>query len=418
MARTHDAQSALKALANHAELILDAHLNRGNRIPDTDENLSALETLEHHRLIWRFRGEEDQDPNLKKELIHLLVHVSGAQRRRWASEQVFDLWQSLEGLFRDYHEAKKRAAFVDIERLEAAIRECLAEIIDDIRSATEGFVSYLNSGFGYVTDLRLRIIENEKAIERAGKLNSLFDSFNIRELAEQAGNDPFLKRLLLKHLPAALEEGRQNLAYALNQLRVMLVQMREDQRLSKLIGAFEDHFLNSPGYIPSIADLDLEACPPALNNPKPFPLVAYGDIYDPASDQELIELAQSARSQPRQEAAPKEPERLTSIENDLDGHAETAEQDPLDELVQQLLDMVVSGNIGAGEISAHDTLLASSLDATPATFLRAVEAQVDALPPEDRRRVELTYDAVNDPLYPDNLYIQDITLRHPNVERV
>jgi len=66
MARTHDAQSALKALANHAELILDAHLNRGNRIPDTDENLSALETLEHHRLIWRFRGEEDQDPNLKK----------------------------------------------------------------------------------------------------------------------------------------------------------------------------------------------------------------------------------------------------------------------------------------------------------------------------------------------------------------
>ena len=80
--------------------------------------------------------------------------------------------------------------------------------------------------------------------------------------------------------------------------------------------------------------------------------------------------------------------------------------------------MVVSGNIGAGEISAHDTLLASSLDATPATFLRAVEAQVDALPPEDRRRVELAYDAMPDSLYPDNLYIQDITLRQPNVERV
>lgn len=418
MAKTHDAQSALKALANHSEIILDAHLNRGNRIRETDENLSALETLEHHRLIWRFRGEEDQDPNLKKELIHLLVHVTGAQRRRWASEQVHDLWQSLEGLFNDYREAKKRAAFVDIERLEAAIRECLAEIIDDIRSATDGFVAYLNSGFGYVTDLTLRIQENEKAIDRASKLNSLFDSFNIRELAEQAGNDPFLKRLLLKHLPAALEEGRKNLSYALNQLRLMLVQMREDQRLSRLVGGFEEHFLNNPGYIPSIEDLDLEVCPPALNNPAPFQLVAYGDIYDPSDDRDLIGLARSARTQSQQEKPPKESDHLSSIDFDVDGELEAAVDDPIDELVEQLVLMVVDGDVGDGEIHALDALAASDLEVDSATWLRAVEGEVDALPPEDRQYVEVVYDAQPDAIYPDNLFIQNLTLRHRYVERV
>lgn len=418
MAKTHDAQSALKALATHSEMILDAHLNRGNRIRETDENLSALETLEHHRLIWRFRGEEDQDPNLKKELIHLLVHVTGAQRRRWASEQVSDLWQSLEGLFNNYREAKKRAAFVDIERLEAAIRECLAEIIDDIRSATEAFVSYLNSGFGYVTDLTLRIQENEKAIERASKLNRLFESFNIRELAEQAGNDPFLKRLLLKHLPAALEEGRKNLSYALNQLRLMLVRMREDQRLSRLVGGFEDHFLGNPGYIPSIDDLDLEACPPALNNPAPFHLVAYGDIYDSTNDQELVELARTARTQTPKEKPPKESSHLSSIEFDVEGEVEVDADDPIDELVERLVLMVVDGDIGEGEIHALDALAASNLEVDTATWLRAVEGEVDALPPEDRQYVEIEYDALPDEIYPDNLFIQNLTLRHRNVEGI
>lgn len=418
MAKTHDAQSALKALANHSEMILDAHLNRGNRIRETEDNQGALETLEHHRLIWRFRGEEDQDPNLKKELIHLLVHVTGTQRRRWASEQVHDLWQSLEELFNDYRKAKKQAAFIDIERLEASIRECLAEIIDDIRSATETFVAYLNSGFGYITDLTLRIQENEKAIDRASKLNSLFDSFNIRDLAEQAGNDPFLKRLLLKHLPAALEEGRKNLSYALNQLRLMLVQMRENQRLSRLIKGFEDHFLNNPGYIPSIDDLDLEACPASLNNAPPFPLVAYPDLYDPADDQALIDIARSARNQPQQDKPPKESEHLSAINFDVDGSVEIAEDDPIDQHVEELIVFVLDGEIGEGAIHALDAIPQGDVEVDAATWLRAVESEVDALSPEDREYIEVTYDARPDAIYPDNLFIHDLILRHRHVERI
>ena len=417
MAKTHDAQSALVALARNAEMILDAHLNCGNRIRETDDNRGVLETLEHQRLVWRYRDDDDPDPNLNKELVHLLIHITGAQRRRWASEQIHELWLSLEETFKDYREAKRLSAFTDKERLEATIKEHLNIIIEDIRSATETYVSYLNSGFSYVTDIDLRIRENAKAIDRAGKLKALFDSFNFRDLSNQAGNDPFLKRLLLKHLPYSLEEGRENLKYAINQLRLMLVQMREDQRLSRLIGGFEEHFAGNPGFIPSIADLDLDYCPPVVNVTPCFRVAFLPNIYDPYDDTALIELAKAARVDNTSVTPATEAARATSVEMDLEGVEDEEEDDPVDRLAEQMVLYVVDGDIGDGEIQAMGVLEASDLDIDAASWMHTVEGELNALPKEDAQYIEIVYHSEPDPIYPDNLYIHDITLRHNYVSR-
>jgi len=223
MARIDDAQKTLKVLANHSEAILEAHLTRGNRIPETEDSQYLLETLKHHRLILSIGDEE---PQLKKVLVQFLGHITESDRRRWASQHIDKLWEELLELFEQYRQAKAKVALADQERLEDEIKEILAGLIEDIRIATETFSAYLNSGFGYITDLDLRIQENRRVIERAQRLLTLFESFDILELADQAGNDPFLKRLLVKYLPATLEEGRANLAYALNQLRVLMVRLR------------------------------------------------------------------------------------------------------------------------------------------------------------------------------------------------
>jgi hypothetical protein len=124
MAKADDAQSALVALARHADLILDAHLNNANRIRETRENQSILESLERHRLVWQYRDDDDDSgPNLNKELVHLLAHITRAQRRRWASERIHELWSDLQELFEDYREAKRLAAYTDKDRLESSIAE-------------------------------------------------------------------------------------------------------------------------------------------------------------------------------------------------------------------------------------------------------------------------------------------------------
>lgn len=417
MARTHDAQSTLRALTTHAEAILEAHLNQGNRIPVTDDNLGMLETLEHHRLIWRLA--DDEDPQLKKVLAHFLDHITESDRRRQASEHVDHLWNELNQLFADYREAKRLAAFEDKERVEATIKEVLSEIIEDIRTATFTFSAYITSGFSYITDIELRIRKNEEVIAQAHRLSDLFDSFKIRELEDQAGNDPFLKRLLLKHLPATLEEGRSNLSYALNQLRILLVRMREDQRLSKLIGGFESHYANNRGFEPSIDDLDLSYCPPALNKAAAFKIASYGDIYDPADDEDLIEIARTARpldSQPEEPAV--DAKAVTAIEFDIDGESEQEEIDPVDDLIEQILQYVLDGDLGEGEIRALEVLAASDIELDAATWLHTLESEVDSLAPNDYDSIEIEYKSECDPLYPDNLHILDMTLRRRCESRV
>lgn len=417
MARTHDAQSTLRALNTHAEAILEAHLNQGNRIPVTDDNVGMLETLEHHRLIWRLA--EDEDPQLKKVLAHFLDHITESDRRRQASEHVDQLWNELNQLFAEYRETKRLAAFEDKERVEGAIKEVLSEIIEDIRTATVTFTAYITSGFSYITDIELRIRKNEEVIDQAHRLSNLFDSFKIRELEDQAGNDPFLKRLLLKHLPATLEEGRRNLSYALNQLRILLVRMREDQRLSILIGGFESHYANNRGFEPSIDDLDLAYCPPVLNTVAPFRIVSYGDIYDPADDQDLIEIARWARPLESQADEPEiDAKAVSSVEFDVDGETEQEEVDPVDRLVEQVLEHVLDGDIGDGEIRALEVLANSDLDLDAATWLHTLESEVDALAPNDYDLIEVDYQSEPDPLYPDNLYILDMTLRRRSDSRL
>ncbi|PPK49904.1 hypothetical protein [Marinobacter persicus] len=409
MARIDDAQKTLKVLANHSEAILEAHLTRGNRIPETEDNEKLLDTLKHHRLILSIGDEE---PQLKKVLAQFLGHITESDRRRWASQHIDKLWEELLDLFEQYRQAKAKVALADQERLEDEIKEILAGLIEDIRISTETFSAYLNSGFSYITDIDLRIDQNRRVIERAQRLLTLFDSFNILELADQAGNDPFLKRLLVKYLPATLEEGRANLAYALNQLRVLLVRLREDQRLNKLVGSFEAYYERNPGFEPSIDHLDLEGCPKVLNNVAPFHVAAAPDIYDPADDSELIELAATARTinagTTRDDV---EVPSVDSVEFDADGEVIEEPEDPVESTVESLIQFILSGDLGDNEIVASDVLANSGLEIDTATWLATVTAEIDSLAVEEYRAIDVLYQSEPDPLYPDNLYIHDLVLR-------
>lgn len=415
MARIDDAQKTLKVLANHSEAILEAHLTRGNRIPETEDSQYLLETLKHHRLILSIGDEE---PQLKKVLVQFLGHITESDRRRWASQHIDKLWEELLELFEQYRQAKAKVALADQERLEDEIKEILAGLIEDIRIATETFSAYLNSGFGYITDLDLRIQENRRVIERAQRLLTLFESFDILELADQAGNDPFLKRLLVKYLPATLEEGRANLAYALNQLRVLMVRLREDQCLNKLVGSFEAHYERNPGFEPSIDHLDLEGCPSVLNNVVPFHVVAAPDIYDPADDSELIELAASARTIDGGSTREKVPvATVQSVEFDVEGEVVEEPDDPVESIVESLIQFILSGELGDGEIVASEVLAASDLEVDMPAWLATLAAEIDALPVEEHVEIEVEYQAQPDPLYPDNLHIHDLTLRQAHGNR-
>lgn len=409
MARAQDAKSTLQTLARFGGEILEAHLLHGNRLVETDENQSMLQKLEHHRLVWRIGDAEDLQ--LKKVLVHFLDHITETERRRYANAQVSHLWQALTDLFTDYKAAKVRSAFDDIDRLEGEIKECLAEVIEDIRNATEAFGAYINTGFAYVTDAELRIRENKRVIEQADRLIQLFESFKLNELAEQAGTDPFLKRLLLRYLPATLEASQKDLSYSLNQLRKMLVRMRENQRLSRLVGAFEAYYINHPGFEATIDHIDFIRLPEAFNTVSPFSIKGFGDIYDPADELILIELAANARTTAETAVPVKVVVSATTVDFDVDGEVEVEESDPVEEAIAELLQLVIDGVIGQEVILASDALNQSGLEVERADWLQALTAEIEVLPDDDRECIEIDVYYTPDPVYPDNLFVYEIALR-------
>ncbi|WP_292257543.1 hypothetical protein [Marinospirillum sp.] len=414
MARVQDAKSTLQALARFGGEILEAHLRHGNRLAETDENHNMLQTLEHHRLVWRIGDAEDLQ--LKKVLVQFLDHITETERRRYANAQVSQLWQKLTDLFGDYKAAKKRSAFGDIDRLEGEIKECLAEVIEDIRNAIEAFGAYINTGFAYVTDAELRIRENKRVIEQADKLIQLFESFKLSELAEQAGSDAFLKRLLLRYLPATLESSQKDLSYSLNQLRKMLVRFRENQRLSKLVGAFEAHYINHPGFEPTIEHIDFARLPEAFNTVSPFTIRGFGDIYDPVDELAIIDLAANARTVGNSSEPEQTIETAVSVNFDVAGEVEIEDSDPVEEAIVELLQLVVDGALGEQTILASDALKSTGLAVERADWLQALAAEIDVLPDSDRECIEISFHDTPDPVYLDNLYVYDIALRYRHAQ--
>lgn len=409
MARRHDAQSTLRALAKYGEAILEAHLTNGNRIPDQDDQQNLIETLEHHRLVWRIGDAEDLQ--LKRVLVDFLDHITESERRHYASAHVSALWQQLEDLFRQYLESKRRVSLTDVDRLENEIKELLASVIEDIRNSTEAFAGYVTTGFAYVTDIELRIQENKRVIEQAGRLIALFESFRIPELAEQAGNDPFLKRLLLRHLPATLESSQKNLTYTLNNLRQMLVRLREDQRLSRLIGAFESEFANNPGFEPSLSIIGNGHLPEVLNTVAPFVMGGLGDIYDSADDLELGQIAKTARTVEREVDTPATVGEVGAIEFDLGGETATEEPDPVEDTIMELVQLVVEGEV-TDPVRASEALKIAGLDIELSDWMQALVSEIQTLPENDRALIDLQFESVPHRLFSGNMVVYNLVVRH------
>jgi hypothetical protein len=90
----------------------------------------------------------------------------------------------------------------------------------------------------------------------------------------------------------------------------------------------------------------------------------------------------------------------------------------VDELIEQLVQFVVDGDIGDGEIDALEALSGSGLTLDAATWLSTLEAQINSLAPNDQSQIAVEYKSQLDPLYTDNLYITGMTLRRNNESRI
>ena len=192
----------------------------------------------------------------------------------------------------------------DVERLSLEITDELYELANDISMSIRAFSDYIDHGYAYTKDLALRIKENERAIKKAQQLNDSLEGLDLFELVNASKMDARLRRLFLQDFAQSFAESRSQLVNTLHRLNDLLVKLRSDSELGKLIRCFDLKFKNDPGFTPEPPAL-IESIPEVVNFAKPLikafrsrdiifklsPII--GDIYNSSLDESLGKIIRS-----------------------------------------------------------------------------------------------------------------------------
>jgi hypothetical protein len=402
MAGPQEAVDTLKALARHADLILDAHLNQQGSLEKTEDNAYAIKALKSLRLLWQLEDEEQYQ--LSQVVTQLLDHSLRNYRRHMADEQIHSLWERLnQHLLVQYQHAKRRQLHKDQTRIAKELQECLYDLIEQLKQATLNFSYYITGGFTYITDLELRLKENERVLSRAHKMNVVLDSFHLDELEQIAGQDPLLRRLLLKHLPEVLSKCREQMVDTLHKLNALLVRLKKNVETSRLIAAFEAKYEETPGWQPDIENCQKPPTPLLLATP--ISLKAYANLNDVRHEAWLSGL--TANLHPPQKASTAETEQPLILEDTSTLEPIAAENNRLITATEILLNEIQAQQLSIHASEAYQLL---DLDCEIDHWLLSLMNAYTSLNSELRQQIRFEFLEDPDNHYTDQFWTRDILI--------
>ncbi|WP_151670034.1 hypothetical protein [Nitrincola schmidtii] len=403
MARIDDAADALQALAKHRDIIIDAYLNQGGALHDTEENRSAIKSLMKHQLTWQI--DMDEPVRLSQSLTSLLAVVTRSQLRFSANSAVADLWKEIEGTIDGYREAKNRGALEDSNHYLENAFFFGHQLIESLRSSLSIYARHINTEFTHIHNLDLRAIENRKMIERASEFNTILETFDYQDLHNKAGDDSDLRRLLLKFIPSALEDCRKQLGYSIERLINMLHTINRQQEKARLVDCLIEKFDRDESYHPSVDDLN--DLPSVLNRAVRLCNPIYPDLANPEHEDILASIVESL---PTLTVTEKEKFVPQPVKNGLNEKAVEIPVNPMIIVVQEILELLS----GTDEpISAKKVYHISKLDnhCELEIWYMALFNEINGLPLKQRASLDIHFVESPDDTFSGNFWVSDIVLR-------
>ncbi|MBS9405342.1 hypothetical protein KG088_17150 [Halomonas sp. TRM85114] len=295
MSRPDDAKKAIQSIHRHLDVILDACLQQQGKLYLSEETEKAANALLAHRLAFHLNDEEEE-VIVTSALADFIHFITQSHRRRVASGEVGDKWRELDQAVSQYNIAKGKHSATEEEKYHRLVREVVYQLIDTMRQVATRFSEYVYNDFRSISDIEIKIKENEFALSEAEKMNTLFESISYDQLAEMAGADPYLVNLLNKQLAREIDILSREVLDAIHQLKRSLTQLvkksAEYQRQNRLINAFISHYEDNPDFTPSFPVEDRPV--DALMGVEPIAMEGHPDLQDPRQEEKLIELATRA----------------------------------------------------------------------------------------------------------------------------
>jgi len=226
----------LKNLGRHAELILDTYLDGVVPIKYED-NDKVIKTLIQQQVLWR--PTEEEGLHLTQAVRNLLEQGLKDERNRQLDINMGSAIATIKTLIGHYKEAQSTGNYRDASAYLRDIGEHVFTLIESLRRNVDKLWTHINNEFGRVGSLSAKIRENELAQEQVSIILLGLGMFDFKDLAELAGANPQLRKLLVVNLQWEIDKCVTELSSAQKRLFRMLGHFKEVRARSALIRGFQ-----------------------------------------------------------------------------------------------------------------------------------------------------------------------------------
>ncbi|MEN8177784.1 MAG: hypothetical protein ABFS39_04110 [Pseudomonadota bacterium] len=183
---SHDElKRTFKLLRKHEDLLISAYLNNSGMVEEAGEEFSAIEALVNSRLLWRPASNEPM--RLARELSGLFERVLRDPRRLTLDADIGGFVIAIENNVNRYKEAACSGARDDVSHYLGQVERLVDDLRSSLLDSSGQLWQKINSEFGYVRSLDLKIKENETVLNQAKRLNDSLEQIKVQEMDEMAG---------------------------------------------------------------------------------------------------------------------------------------------------------------------------------------------------------------------------------------
>ena len=283
---------ALRLLVKHKALFMGAHLDNAGLIDDAAIDANTVKALLDARLIWQ--PGADEALRISRELTGLFDRVLRDPRRLTLDADIGGVVKTIEDSVNGYRQASRLALRDDAAHYLGQVERLVDELRSSLLDSSGQLWRKINTDFGYVSSLDMKIKENETVLNQAQRLNDSLEAIKVNEMNELSGNDRQLRRYLNRYLLDAVELCRKETVDAIHKLNELLFEYRKQQRLNRLIDAFYRRFQNQPDYRP-LDYTDMGDIPDVFNQIVPTIPTGQADFEDPTQEIALNSIISGLR---------------------------------------------------------------------------------------------------------------------------
>lgn len=401
MSASTDLDRLFRAFARYKDALIAAHIRHDGFVDDAELGQRGLRELADLGLLWQ--AEESGRHRLSQSMIDLFNVARRDEIRRHVSVDLADRLRSLEESVASYRVARREASEADEHRFLLRVEEQVYALRESLVAVSRQLWQEINSEFGYVTTIELKLQENRRVIGRARRLNDNLALVDYETLSSDrfAGDNPQLRRLFLGSLAQALAAIRHELVDALHRLEQMLFTFREQQYRTRLVTALHQRFQRDPGFSPDNY-AQLAQIPAVLNQVASLGLSGHADLDETRHEEPLIRLVAGLRK--REPAAVPDVAAPIAVSESDGAIAVDIAPDPLRDAVRTFYLGVTPGDSVLAMSHRHLAPKHCNGD----TWIQAVISRHNLMTERERRIFDLKYVQTYDPVFDGRFVVTDV----------